>query len=77
MSPARLEGHGRIETFTTEEVTPEGIEPPVHLSIVRIAEGKKSHPPVRVLARSERPLAVGDKVDLEARGDVLWAERRK
>lgn len=75
MAPAKLDAKGTVETHTTVEVTPEGFDPPIHLGIVRVAEGSKGKTPARVLARSATPLAVGELVTLEPKGEVLWATR--
>jgi uncharacterized OB-fold protein len=74
MSQLRLNAKGVVITHTTEAVTAEGIEAPVHLAVVRIAEGERGKPPVRILARGEEPFSDGQRVALEARGDVLWAQ---
>jgi uncharacterized OB-fold protein len=73
MSPVRLAAQGVVVTHTTEEVVPEGVEAPAHLAVVRLAEGASGKPPVRVLARSAKALAIGNAVALDARGDCLWA----
>lgn len=73
MAAAKLEARGVVETQTTVEVTPEGFDPPIHLGVVRVAEGAKGKTPVRVLARSASPLTIGEKVMLEPKGEVLWA----
>jgi uncharacterized OB-fold protein len=73
MVPAHFEPEGVVVTFTTEEVTPEGLEAPLHLAVVRVAEGAKGKTPVRVLARLEEPGETGKAVRLEQRGEVLWA----
>ena len=73
MVPAQFDPKGVVVTFTTEEVTPEGVDAPVHLAVVKIAEGVKGKTPVRVLARMERAPKTGEKVLLESRGETLWA----
>lgn len=73
MAPAKLEARGVVETHTTVEVTPEGFDPPIHLGVVRMAEGAKGKTPVRVVARSAALLAIGEHVLLEPKGEVLWA----
>ena len=74
MSELRLKGEGVVVTHTTEEVTAEGIDGPVHLAVVRIAEGERGKPSTRVIARGDKPFAVGAPVRLQPKGDVLWAE---
>jgi uncharacterized OB-fold protein len=73
MVPAHFDAEGLVVTSTTEEVTPEGIEPPVHLAVVRLSGGGKGKTPVRVMARLEGPAKTGQAVRLEPRGEVLWA----
>ena len=73
MVPAHFEPEGVVVTFTSEEVTPEGLDPPVHVAVVRVAQGTKGKTPVRVLARLEKPPRTGVAVRLEERGEVLWA----
>ena len=73
MVPAHFEPKGVVVTFTTEEVTPEAFEGPLHLAVVQVAPGAKGKTPVRVLARLELPEASGKAVRLEQRGEVLWA----
>lgn len=75
MAPARLEGRGVVVTETTLEVAPEGFDTPLYLGVVRVAEGAKGKTPVRVFARAEGPLAVGEKVVLVPKGEVLWASK--
>jgi uncharacterized OB-fold protein len=73
MAPVKLEAQGKVETHTTIEVTAEGFEPPIHLAVVRVAEGSRGKTPVRVLVRSAAALTTGKAVKLEAQGEVLWA----
>jgi uncharacterized OB-fold protein len=73
MVPAHFDAAGFIVTCTTEEVTPEGVDAPVHLAVVRLEGGAKGKTPVRVMARLEGPATTGQAVRLEPRGEVLWA----
>lgn len=75
MSPLRLAGKGTVVTHTTEEVTADGVEAPVHVAVVKLAEGERGKAPTRVLARGANPFTSGETVTLEARGEVLWAEK--
>ncbi len=73
MAQQRFDARGVVETHTTEEVTAEGFAPPVHLGVVRIADGQRGKTPVRVMVRSKKALKVGATVHLEVDGEVVWA----
>lgn len=74
MAATRVEGAVVVETWTTVEVTPEGFDPPVHLAVVRLPGGARGKTPVRVIARTKKAMKVGAKVELEADGELLWAQ---
>lgn len=74
MTPTKLDPKGTVETHTTIHVPPEGFEGPLHIAVVRIQEGARAKPPVRVLARSKVPLETGQKVALAPEAGVVWAE---
>jgi uncharacterized OB-fold protein len=74
MAAVKLDAKGAVETHTTIHLPPEGFQGPLHVGVVRIAEGARSKPPVRVLARSTQPLKTGQRVQLVPQGEVLWAE---
>lgn len=73
MAAAQLPGRGVVESWTTIEVPPEGFEAPLHVALVRIAEGAQGTAPVRVVARVGTPVATGQAVQLRPDGQVLWA----
>ncbi|HKZ60049.1 MAG TPA: OB-fold domain-containing protein [Candidatus Thermoplasmatota archaeon] len=74
MAAARVEAAGVVETWTTVEVTPEGFDPPVHLAVVTLGGAARGKTPARVIARSKKALKVGAKVELQADGELLWAQ---
>lgn len=73
MTGAKLPSEGVVESWTSIEVPPADFDPPVRLALVRLIEGTRGKPPLRVLARTQKAVEVGAKVALQMDGDVLWA----
>ena len=76
MTGAKLPSEGVVESWTSIEVPPADFDPPVRLALVKLSDGARGKPPLRVLARTRKSVDVGVKVTLEMEGEVLWAASR-
>ena len=68
-----MPSEGVVESWTSIEVPPADFDPPVRLALVKLSEGARGKPPLRVIVRTKGAVEVGAKVTLEKDGEVLWA----